>query len=97
MLSTKKQKFKMRSIYNIESLSIVQRPKYVQTQMQIQIQIQIQIQKGVKEGVGLSILPRPDGFSQKPGENHSALHLPQISISAKDYFHFFPDGEKYSL
>ena len=47
--------------------------------------------------MGLSILPRPDGFSQKPGENHSALHLPQISISAKDYFHFFPDGEKYSF
>ena len=79
----------MQSIYNIESLSIVQRPEYVQ--------MQIQIQKGVKEGVGLSILPRPDGFSQKPGENHSALHLPQISISAKDYFHFFPDGEKYSF
>ena len=83
----------MRSIYNIESLSIRQRPEYVQ----MQIQIQIQIQKGVKEGVGLSILPRPDSFSQKPGENHSALHLPQISISAKDYFHFFPDGEKYSF
>ena len=37
--------------------------------------------------MGLSILPRPDGFSQKAGENHSALlHLTQISISAKDHF-----------
>ena len=45
------------------------------------------MQKGEKEGVGLSILPRPDGFSQKAGENHSALlHLTQISISAKDHF-----------
>ena len=51
----------------------------------------------LKEGVGLSILPRPDGFSQKPGENHSALHLLQISISSKDYSHFLPKGGKYIL
>ena len=53
------------------------------------------MQKGVKEGLGLSILPRPDGFSEKAGENHSAFHLLQISISKKDYFHFVPKGEKY--
>ena len=55
------------------------------------------MQKGAKEGVGLSILPRPDGFSQKAGENHSALHLLQISISKKDYFHFFPKRREIQL
>ena len=34
--------------------------------------------------MGLSILPRPDGFSEKPGENHSALHL--LSICFKSQF-----------
>ena len=55
------------------------------------------MQKGVKEGLGLSILPRPDGFSEKAGENHSAFHLLQISISKKDYFHFSPQRREIQL